>query len=113
MALDLHFSSATDDWSTPQDLFDDCNQIFGFTLDVCALPHNAKCLRYYSQSDDGLIQPCAGTLRSLRGEGRRETGSDSSDERTGDGRNRANDDQAAPSQTEKRMPVLESDHSQV
>ena len=61
-SLDLHFSSVTDDWSTPQDLFDDCNQIFGFTLDACALPHNAKCSRYYSPVDDGLAQPWAGTV---------------------------------------------------
>src|SRR5262252_6094273 len=58
----LHFSSARDDWSTPQDLFDGCNQIFGFTLDACAQPHNDKCLRYYSPLDDGLAQPWTGTV---------------------------------------------------
>src|SRR5262249_28687435 len=58
----LHFSSATDDWSTPQDLFDACNRIFGFTLDACAQPHNAKCLRYYSPIDDGLAQPWTGAV---------------------------------------------------
>ena len=58
----LHFSSATDDWSTPPDLFDACNRIFGFTLDACAQPHNAKCLKFYSPIDDGLAQPWTGTV---------------------------------------------------
>ena len=29
---------------------------FGFTLDVAAAAHNAKCDRYYSRSDDGLTR---------------------------------------------------------
>ena len=38
---DVHFSSATDQWSTPQALFDGLNQAFGFELDVCAGEGNA------------------------------------------------------------------------
>jgi phage N-6-adenine-methyltransferase len=50
------YSSATDEWATPQDLFDELNAEFKFTLDVCALPSSAKCKRYFSPEDDGLAQ---------------------------------------------------------
>lgn len=45
---------------TPQDFFDFLNGIFRFDLDVCALPENAKCERYYTPSDDGLKNPWGG-----------------------------------------------------
>lgn len=54
------FSSASDEWGTPQSLFDELNQEFRFTIDVCALPHNAKCDRFYSPDDDGLAQEWQG-----------------------------------------------------
>lgn len=38
----VHFSSATDDWATPQDFFEKLNAEFRFTLDVCASDGNAK-----------------------------------------------------------------------
>ncbi len=46
----------TDVWATPQDFFDKLNAIFEFDLDVCALPENAKCDRYFTPEDDGLKQ---------------------------------------------------------
>jgi phage N-6-adenine-methyltransferase len=49
-----------DDWATPQALFDKLNGEFHFTLDVCALPVNAKCRRYFSPADDGLSQSWTG-----------------------------------------------------
>ena len=52
--MDVHYSSATDEWETPQDLFDELDAEFGFDLDVCALPNSAKCRRYYTPDDDGL-----------------------------------------------------------
>lgn len=52
----VHFSSKTDMWATPQDLFDKLHAKYGFTLDVCALPENAKCARYFTPDDDGLKQ---------------------------------------------------------
>jgi phage N-6-adenine-methyltransferase len=58
--LDVHFSSKTDIWATPQPLFDELNDEFGFTIDVCALPENAKCKRYYTPEDDGLKQDWRG-----------------------------------------------------
>lgn len=60
MNKDLMFSSKTDLWETPQDLFDKLNDEFHFTLDVCALPKNAKCEKYYVPDQDGLSQPWSG-----------------------------------------------------
>lgn len=56
------FSSNTDLWETPQDLFDELDSEFHFTLDACALPTNAKCKNYYSPEQDGLSQPWIGTV---------------------------------------------------
>lgn len=50
----VHFSSKTEDWETPQWLFDELNQTYGFDLDVCASSENKKVWRYYSKDDDGL-----------------------------------------------------------
>jgi phage N-6-adenine-methyltransferase len=54
--LDVHFSSATDEWATPQKLFDPLNAVFHFTLDPCATSVNAKCRRYFTIVEDGLRQ---------------------------------------------------------
>ena len=56
------FSSATDLWATPQWLFDDFNAEFGFTLDACALPSNAKCAKYFTPEVDGLAQDWDGEV---------------------------------------------------
>jgi phage N-6-adenine-methyltransferase len=50
------FSSATDEWATPQELFDRLNAVFHFTLDPCATAVNAKCRRYFTIAEDGLQQ---------------------------------------------------------
>lgn len=57
---EVMFSSKTDLWSTPQDFFDKLNEEFGFDVDVCALPSNAKCDKYYTPLDDGLSQKWEG-----------------------------------------------------
>lgn len=49
-------SSATDEWATPQEFFDELNREFGFELDVCATAENAKCDAYYTKEHDGLTQ---------------------------------------------------------
>ncbi len=49
------------EWETPQWLFDLLNKEFNFTLDVCALPENTKCKRYYTPDDNGLEQEWKGT----------------------------------------------------
>lgn len=61
MNKNLMFSSKTDLWETPQNLFEQLNNEFRFVLDVCALPENAKCSVYYTPEVDGLAQPWYGT----------------------------------------------------
>jgi phage N-6-adenine-methyltransferase len=53
----VHFSSATDLWSTPDDFFKKLDDEFHFTLDVCATPENAKCRMYFTAETDGLSKP--------------------------------------------------------
>ena len=62
MNTELLFSSKTDLWETPQDLFDKLNNEFQFTLDVCATPENAKCDKFYTKEQDGLEHPWKGTV---------------------------------------------------
>lgn len=50
------FTSNTDLWATPQSFFDKYNAYYNFTLDVCALPENAKCKHYFTPEIDGLSQ---------------------------------------------------------
>lgn len=71
----LMFSSATDEWETPQAFFDALDVEFGFAIDIAATAENAKCAAYFGRNgleDDGLT---AGFRRALRavedGTGRR------------------------------------------
>lgn len=50
------FSSKDQTWETPQELFDDLNDIFKFDLDVCADEDSAKCKVYFNEEQDGLSQ---------------------------------------------------------
>lgn len=54
------FSSASEEWETPQDLFDELNDEFHFTVDVCATKWNAKVSRYFTKEQDGLLQDWTG-----------------------------------------------------
>ena len=54
------FSSATDDWATPKDFFDNLNAEFNFTLDPCASESNYKCSKYFTINDDGLSKDWSG-----------------------------------------------------
>lgn len=47
-------SSKSNEWETPQKVFDDLDNEFHFTLDPCATPGNAKCARYYTKEQNGL-----------------------------------------------------------
>lgn len=60
MNKELMFSSKTDMWETPQDLFDKLNKEYNFECDVCAVPENAKCEFYYTPDVDGLKQEWTG-----------------------------------------------------
>lgn len=54
------FTSNTDMWATPQWLFDKLNEEFNFDLDPCATAENAKCEKYFTKEDDGLMQDWGG-----------------------------------------------------
>jgi phage N-6-adenine-methyltransferase len=54
--MNVHFSSETDLWATPQAFFDKYNSIYKFDIDVCAVSSNAKCDKYFSPEEDGLKQ---------------------------------------------------------
>jgi phage N-6-adenine-methyltransferase len=56
MSSSVHFSSQTDLWATPIAVFRELDKEFGFDLDVCALPENAKCKRFFTPETDGLSQ---------------------------------------------------------
>ena len=58
--MNVHFSSKTDQWSTPQEFFDKYNDIYKFDLDVCADKDNHKCDRYFTKEDDGLSKKWVG-----------------------------------------------------
>lgn len=49
-------SSLTDQWDTPQYVFDALDSEFHFTLDVCADESNHMCARYFTKEQDGLSQ---------------------------------------------------------
>ena len=54
MINDSLFSTGKNDWETPQDLFDELDDEFEFTLDPCATSETAKCSKYYTEDDNGL-----------------------------------------------------------
>jgi phage N-6-adenine-methyltransferase len=53
---DVHFSSKTNEWYTPQAFFDKLNKEFNFEIDVAATTENAKCKKFYTEADNGLMQ---------------------------------------------------------
>jgi phage N-6-adenine-methyltransferase len=56
VGLEVHYSSKTDDWATPQDFFDALDEEFGFDLDPCASASNKKCNKHFSLEENGLEQ---------------------------------------------------------
>ena len=58
--MNVHFSSVTDQWETPQDFFDTLNAEFDFNLDPCADRSNHKCEAYFTKEQDGLVQNWGG-----------------------------------------------------
>lgn len=59
--MNVHFSSATEMWSTPQEFFDKYNELYNFETDVCASSENAKCEKYFTEEDNGLEQDWEGS----------------------------------------------------
>jgi phage N-6-adenine-methyltransferase len=54
LASTAHLSAEKDEWETPDDLFEELDAEFHFTIDICASTENAKCRRFYSIEDDAL-----------------------------------------------------------
>ena len=57
------YSSDSDEWPTPQKLFDTLNEEFHFTLDVAATEENAKVKpQFYTKEQNGLTSPWVGVV---------------------------------------------------
>ena len=61
MNTSVMFSSKSDEWETPIDVFNRLNEEFDFDLDPCADENNHKCDRYFTQKQNGLIQNWGGS----------------------------------------------------
>ena len=59
--MQVHFSSKTDMWATPQEFFDKYNNKYKFSTDVCATAENAKCPHFFTVGQDGLKQDWVGS----------------------------------------------------
>lgn len=55
-------SSKSNEWATPQYFFDELDAEFHFTLDPCATAENAKCAKFYTQGENGLLQSWSGEV---------------------------------------------------
>lgn len=60
MIADALLTSNSDEWSTPQDIFDELDAEFDFDLDPCATDENHKCLVYFTKEEDGLKKSWGG-----------------------------------------------------
>jgi phage N-6-adenine-methyltransferase len=60
--IKLFGSKESDEWGTPQKLFEELNKEFNFNLDVCASQHNTKCDKYFTLEDDALKQDWKGRI---------------------------------------------------
>ena len=56
------FTSNSDEWETPQELYEELNKEFNFQIDVCASEQNHKCKKYFTKEKDGLSKKWGGTL---------------------------------------------------
>lgn len=60
MNNDVLFSSKTDNWATPPEVFKELDNEFKFTLDPCASKENHKCDKYFTKEENGLLQDWGG-----------------------------------------------------
>lgn len=60
MNTEVMFSSKSDEWSTPQDLYEQLDNEFHFNLDPCATIENHKCNTFFTQNDNGLSKNWGG-----------------------------------------------------
>lgn len=50
------YSSRSEEWGTPWELFAALEREFHFSLDPCATATNAKCPKFFTKTEDGLQQ---------------------------------------------------------
>lgn len=61
MKTDVLFSSKSDEYETPQDVFDALDSEFHFNLDPCSTDKNHKCQTYFTKENNGLQKSWGGT----------------------------------------------------
>jgi site-specific DNA-methyltransferase (adenine-specific) len=54
------FSSSSDEWVTPDLLYNKLNEEFKFDLDPCSTDENAKCIEHFTKEDNGLSKDWRG-----------------------------------------------------
>lgn len=54
------FSSNSDEYETPQALFDELDKEFCFDIDVCGTEEKHKCKTYYTKEQNGLLKNWGG-----------------------------------------------------
>lgn len=59
---EVHFSNKSDEWETPQGLFDKYDADYAFDLDAAASSSNKKCDNYFTSEDNGLSKSWYGTV---------------------------------------------------
>lgn len=58
--IEVMFSSKSDEWTTPNDIFNELDNEFHFNLDPAATNENHKCEMYFTKEVDGLKQSWGG-----------------------------------------------------
>lgn len=56
------YMSNSNEWTTPQSLFNKLDQEFHFNLDPCSTHQNAKCEKHFTIDEDGLSQDWGGLM---------------------------------------------------
>lgn len=54
------FSSNSDEWGTPAEVYEKLDREFNFSLDPCASDENHKCDKYFTKADNGLERSWGG-----------------------------------------------------
>lgn len=54
------FSSNSDEWSTPEEIYNELDKEFNFNLDPCSTAENHKTEDYFTIADNGLIKSWGG-----------------------------------------------------
>ena len=60
------FSSSSDEWNTPEEIYKELDAEFHFSLDPCSAKDNHKTEYYFTKEDNGLLQFLGGAKRLLQ-----------------------------------------------